>query len=133
MFKLKNKTYLYAQWSWPQSIFTSLFENSTKSEKLPICTPLQLKVLFNLFHYPKIIPVSLLHFSPSSASNLTLLGWVSHLTKLNPSPSSNWVVAGSISSSSVRSAVGRPSGIVLSRPSLTLTSQAKLLISTVRL
>ena len=52
--------------------------------------------------------------------------------KLSPSPGSNWAEAGSIPSFSGRPA-GRPSGIVLSRPSMTLTSKAKLLISMVRL
>ena len=58
------------------------------------------------------------------------------IAKLSPSPSSNWAVAGSIVSFSVRPAsrpAGRPSEIVLSRPSMTLTSKAKLLISMMKL
>ena len=52
--------------------------------------------------------------------------------KLSPSPSSNWAVAGSIPSFSVRPS-GRPSRIVLFRPSMTLASKVKLFISIVRL
>ena len=62
------------------------------------------------------------------------------IAKLSPSPSSNWAVAGSIPSFSVRPAgcpasqqAGRPSGIVLSRHSMTLISKAKLLILMMRL
>ena len=50
------------------------------------------------------------------------------IAKLSPSPSSNWAEAGSIHSFSIR-----PSGIVLSRPIMTLTSKAKLFISMTRL